>query len=323
VGKFLLDVFSGTQLAGLLYLGAALGVSIPVAKAHRKGKGVPLDRRNLFLLAGAILFGGILGPLFLLAGLRLASAASVSLWLNLEFVATLLLGHLFFKDHLGRHGWLGAALVGGASLSLSLDGNTAPWQAGAFIVLACLCWGLDNHLTALIDGILPTESTFWKGLAAGGTNLTLGLVIADYQASAAFTVLALATGALAYGASIVLYITSAQALGAVRSQMVFASAPFFGLTLSWALLGERLTLIQGMAATLQALGISLLFRDRHAHSHVHEAMEHTHLHAHDDGHHAHGHPGLDPHVRHSHPHGHEPTVHAHPHWPDLHHRHKH
>ena len=42
----------------------------------------------------------------------------------------------------------------------------------------------------------------------------------------------LLVGTLAYGASIALYITAAQQLGATRAQMVFATAPFFGAGLS-------------------------------------------------------------------------------------------
>ncbi len=89
--KLLLEGFTPFQLAGLLYFGAA----IAVAPSALKNGGFALprrdDRQNLFRLFGAILFGGILGPVALLFGLRLAEAASVSLWLNLELVATAVL----------------------------------------------------------------------------------------------------------------------------------------------------------------------------------------------------------------------------------------
>ena len=90
--KLLLEGFTPFQLAGLLYLGAALAVA---AGALRQG-GLALprrsDRRNRYLLLGAVLSGGVLGPLALLFGLRLAQASSVSLWLNLELAATAVLG---------------------------------------------------------------------------------------------------------------------------------------------------------------------------------------------------------------------------------------
>ena len=58
-----------------------------------------------------ILFGGLLGPLLLLIGLRAANAASVSIWLNMELVATAILGVLIFKDSLDKFTWIGVILT--------------------------------------------------------------------------------------------------------------------------------------------------------------------------------------------------------------------
>jgi drug/metabolite transporter (DMT)-like permease len=323
LSKGLLAHWSPQQLAGLLYLGAALGTSLPMALNRKALLAIRLNRANALRLCGAILFGGILGPVFLLQGLRAASAASVSLWLNLEMVATAALGALLFKDHLGRLGFLGAACVLAAGIFLSWGEGAAGLQAGMFLGLACLCWGIDNNLTSLIDGLLPVQSTFFKGLFAGGCNLALGLWLAPHAGPWAAAFPALLLGAFSYGASIVLYVGAAQNLGATRSQMVFASAPLFGLLVAFVWLREPLTAYHAAALVLQAMGIFLLFRDRHSHVHTHEATEHTHSHRHDDGHHGHVHGGEPADLRHSHPHSHEPMTHAHPHWPDIHHRHGH
>jgi drug/metabolite transporter (DMT)-like permease len=321
--KALLTGLSAFQLAGLLYLGAAIGVA-PFA-LRQGGLRLPSkgDRRNRFRLAGAIAAGGVAGPVFLLFGLKAADAASVSLWLNFELAATAAMGAFFFREQLGRLGWAGVvmAFAGAAALS-GLDGF-ASLGAALLVLAACICWGLDNHLTALIDGITPAQSTFWKGLVAGVTNLALGIALAPLEASAASLSVALVVGALAYGASIVLYISAAQGLGATRAQIVFSSAPFFGVLLSVALLGEALHAVHGISAALFIGAIALLAMDRHAHGHTHEAMEHEHEHRHDDGHHDHVHAGLPGRTRHSHRHRHEPATHVHAHLPDLHHRHRH
>jgi len=183
--------------------------------------------------------------------------------------------------------------------------------------------GLDNHFTSLIDGITPSQSTFWKGLVAGSVNLLIGLLLHSYDASAAVTLGALVIGIFSYGASITLYITAAQGMGATRAQMFFASAPFFGVALSALVLGETISTIQLVAAGLLAVSLTALFRDRHHHKHEHDEMEHEHVHRHDDDHHDHTHPNLAPGTRHSHWHEHNAVEHAHPHWPDLHHRHRH
>ncbi len=323
ISKPLLAHLSNYHLAGLLYLGAALGV-LPILLRERKFH-LPwrMDRDTTIRLAGSILFGGILGPLALLAGLRLASAASVSMWLNLETVFTALLGHFIFKDYLTPRCWVAAGGILFAAVILAAGEGAAGLEAGLLVALACLCWGLDNHFTALIDGISPAESTFWKGLTAGLTNLLIGLSLAPMIAAPQWITAGLAIGFVSYGLSIVLYITAAQRLGATRSQLIFSSAPFWGVLLSVFLLREPFSLKQLAATIILALAIILMFREQHQHHHTHVAQAHEHLHAHEDGHHTHSHPGLPPATRHLHPHAHPALTHSHAHWPDLHHRHLH
>jgi drug/metabolite transporter (DMT)-like permease len=321
--KWLLADLTPFQLAGLLYLGAALAVA---PAALRQG-GFALPRRadgpNRMRLWGAVLFGGILGPLALLFGLQAAASTSVSLWLNAELAATAALGALIFRDHLSGKGWLGVAAAIAASALLAWEPGSAGWIPGVLVLAACLCWGVDNHLTALIDGITPSQSTLWKGAVAGAVNLAIGTALSPLSASWYAVAAALLVGALSYGASIVLYIRAAQAMGATRAQVLFATAPIFGVVLAVVGLGEAFTLTHGLAALLFAAGIVFLMIESHAHDHEHEATTHEHYHGHDDDHHTHVHPGLPAWVRHTHRHEHESMRHRHAHWPDLHHRHSH
>jgi drug/metabolite transporter (DMT)-like permease len=210
-----------------------------------------------------------------------------------------------------------------AGVVISSGGGWPGWLAAGLVAGACVCWGLDNHLTALIDGITPARSTFWKGLVAGTTNLAIGFAIEPLGASPSVLGAALIVGALCYGASIALYIASAQSLGATRAQAVFASAPFVGAGLSFALLSEPVASVHLIGAGVLVVSVMLLFLSQHEHVHLHEATEHMHAHSHDDGHHLHAHPDVPAATRHSHWHRHERVVHAHPHWPDIHHRHRH
>jgi drug/metabolite transporter (DMT)-like permease len=319
--KWLLGALTPLQLAGLLYLGAALGVAPAVLRA--RSRALPCDRTGRRRLLGAVVLGGGLGPVLLLLGLSLASAASVALWLNLELAATALLGAALFHDRLGALGWLGAGVAVGAGALLSSGEGAIGFAAGALVAAACVCWAFDNHWTALIDGVPAVATTFWKGAGAGLVNLALGASLAPFEASALGVGAALATGALCYGASIVLYVTAAQALGATRAQVAFASAPLFGVGLAALWLGEPLSLLQLVVAAALALSAALVLRDRHGHLHEHEAIAHVHRHRHDDGHHLHAHPDPQPAEAHAHWHTHGPLSHAHAHWPDLHHRHRH
>jgi drug/metabolite transporter (DMT)-like permease len=321
--KALLGSLEPFQLAGLLYLGAALGMAPLVALQRRAGARLRLDRANALRLAGAVLFGGVLAPVLFLAALRLTLAGSVSLLLNLEMVATAVLGVALFREHLGRLGWLGVSGVVAAGALVAGAGGWPGLVAALLMAAACACWGLDNNLTALVDGVTPARATLLKGAAAGAVNLAIGCASDPLRAEPGVIAAAVAVGALSYGASIALYIAAAQELGATRAQAVFASAPFVGAVLAFAVMGEPFGAAHVAACLLLLPSLTALFLSQHAHTHTHEALEHVHSHRHDDGHHLHAHPGQSPALRHSHPHRHEPLVHAHPHWPDLHHRHGH
>jgi drug/metabolite transporter (DMT)-like permease len=321
--KLILKSISPFQLAGLLYMGAALGVA---PRLIIKKDLTPLGRiapRSRWLLIGAISCGGILGPLALLSGLKIGQASSVSLWLNLELAFTALLGHWLFHDHLHRTGWIALTGIVAASVILTGGGGQLAVKSGLLVALACLFWGFDNHFTALIDGITPSESTFWKGIVAGSVNLGIGLVSSPYVASWQATCAALLVGVFCYGISIVFYITATQTLGATRSQMFFSTAPFFGMGLSILALGEMIRPIQLMAAFLYIVSLVLLFVGRHSHPHSHRSTKHEHWHEHGDAHHAHIHPGSQRDKSHIHAHEHEGSEHSHSHLPDIHHRHKH
>ena len=323
LSKLLLGSLSQFQLAGLLYLGAGLGMVPFVIHRRRSSPRHRLDPRNTRRVVAAVLFGGCLGPVFLLLGLTAARASSVSLWLNLELAATAILGRLFFRDHLGRAGAVGAAGALAAGVLVTVSEGPAGVVPALWVCAACVCWGLDNNLTSTVDALTPPEMTMVKGLVAGTVNLFIGTITSGSLPPAAVGLESLLVGALCYGGSIVLFITAAQRMGAARGQVVFASAPFFGVLASFLLLAERPSWYQAAAVVVFLGAIALMLRGRHSHRHLHEPLVHIHAHRHDDLHHDHAHPGLPPGTVHTHPHVHEPAEHEHPHLPDLHHRHPH
>ncbi len=325
LSKTLLDGLGPFQLAGLLYIGAAAGLLPKVLFEGGLKKVFQMNRTNKFRLSGAVVLGGIIGPVALLFGLRIAEATSVSMWLNLELVFTAVLGHFVFRDYLGKLGWLGSLGAVLAAGLLSWDGGMAGLRAGVFVSVACLSWGFDNHFTALIDEISPATNTFFKGLLAGPINLVIGLTAGSFAGGAGAIGYALALGAISYGASIALYISSAHGLGATRAQVIFASAPFFGVGGSIILLGETLSVAQTLAAGLLVLSLIPLLADSHLHEHSHHSTSHKHFHRHAEGHHEHTHEevNLPSWVPHTHEHDHDGGKHSHPHLPDIHHRHDH
>lgn len=322
--KVLLSALSPFQIAGLLGLGSAIA-SLPFVLSRGRMPIAPwqLDRTNRNRLLISLGFGGTLGPVLLLLGLQLASAGSVSMWLNLELGLTVAVAALFFKEHVGRRGWFAIAIAALGAGLLTIGEGLAGVEAGALVALACLCWALDNNATATIDGISPAETVFWKGLVSGCVNSSIALLLVGSLPALSVAFPGLIIGAFCFGTSIMLYISAAQILGAARTQTMFASAPFWGLLLSAVLLGEGLTVMQLVAAALLAVSIYMLFKLKHTHTHRHDPATHTHVHSHDDGHHGHRHDATTNGDRHAHVHSHAAEEHSHEHYPDLHHRHDH
>lgn len=307
-------------LAGLLYVGAALAATPTTVRRPPSPSALRAEWRPVAI---AVVAGGAVGPVVLMAGLARTDAATASILLNTELAATVVLAAVLFREHLGARMLWSAGII-------TVAGGMLAWQPGAnvdagalLVVAACAAWGLDNGVTAAIEQLAPEHVVMLKGVVAGGTNLAIGLMATGWgDATTPWQVLAgVAIGAAGYGASITLWVKGARELGAARGQAIFAAAPFIGAVIAWTVLGEAATGVQIVAALVAAVGVGVSLRSGHEHVHHHHEGVHDHEHVHDD-HHAHVHDdGFT--GRHSHPHAHVPLVHAHPHVPDLHHRHVH
>lgn len=329
LAKLLVEDLHPVALAGLLYLGAFLGLSMYdlFRRARHPGAGgrpAPLARGDLPYLAGAVLAGGFAGPVLLMTGLTLVSGFAASLLLNLEAVATVTIAGLVFREHLGRRLWLAISLMTAGSVILTWDPSTGTVSplGPILVVLAMVCWGIDNNLTRAISGKDAVHITTVKGLVAGSTSTALAWALGAGLGLTGTVAMALLLGALSYGASLVLFIRALEGLGAARTGTLFAVAPFVGALVSLVVLREWLGWTMVPAAAGMAAGVWLIAGERHHHGHVHAELVHDHMHRHDDGHHDHMHVG-EILVSHSHDHVHEPLVHVHAHWPDDHHRHGH
>ena len=324
LAKLLLGDVSPWLLAGLLYLGSGLGLSL--YRVLRRAPRVRLHGTDLLRLAGAVVFGGMLGPVLLLVGLSAMPASGASLLLNAEGVLTAVLAWLVFREAFDPRVGLGMlAIVAGAIVLSIPDGRAelgALWPTLA-VLGACLCWAVDNNLTRSLALNDATWLAAVKGAVAGPVNLTLALVLGAALPSAATAVAAMLIGLLAYGVSLVLFIIAMRHVGTARAGAYFSVAPFFGATVALGL-GDQATPQLLLAAVLMALGVWLHLTERHEHPHTHPAENHDHWHRHDDGHHDHEHPEpLAPRTWHRHPHLHHEVTHAHPHFPDVLHRHRH
>jgi drug/metabolite transporter (DMT)-like permease len=321
--KSLLASIDPWLLAGLLYLGSGLGLS--GYRLLRRAPPPMLSPGEWPWLVGALVVGGVVGPVLLMFGLAGMPATGASLLLNAESVFTALLAWFAFRENFDRRIALGmgAIVAGAAVLSWPDEARfSGAWPALA-VLGACLAWGIDNNLTRKVSLAAATWIAALKGLVAGGANLALAILLGASWPPGPSLAGALAVGCLAYGVSLVLFVIGLRHLGAARAGAYFSVAPFFGAVLAIPLLHESISARLLIAGALMAFGVWLHLTEQHSHAHTHDALEHEHEHEHDEHHrHAHDEPELAA-SSHSHLHRHEPITHIHPHFPDAHHRHLH
>jgi len=322
LAKVLLDDVRPQMLAGLLYVGAFVGLSLVGRSSRTEARLRRADAPRMTLM---IFTGGVVAPVLLLFGLERVTGVTGSLLLNLEGPLTIVVGVALFREHLPKQALAGAIVIFSGAFLLGLQtGNThADWIGVLLIASACGAWAIDNNLTQSLTVRDPRSIVRVKTGVAGSVNVLLALALGEHLPEVSVLGAVLVLGAVSYGLSIYFDALALRNLGAAREAAVFAVAPFAGALLAPLVLPESWDLRDVVAGVLMALGVALLLRERHQHVHRHDPMDHDHAHVHDE-HHQHEHPPeLPADEPHSHPHHHDVLLHAHAHVSDVHHRHDH
>src|SRR3954447_16536180 len=177
--KLLLATVDPVMLAGLLYLGAGVGLGICRGlPGLSSADEAPLARTAVPWLALAIGMGGVLGPILLMIGLTLNTASSTALLLNLEGLATMAIAWIVYHENVDRRLLIGAFSILAGGVVLAWNGGGIGLNLGALLVAtACLAWGIDNNVTRRISGADPVLIATLKGLVAGTVNVLLALTM--------------------------------------------------------------------------------------------------------------------------------------------------
>ena len=264
--KILLNFMPSTLMAGFLYIGAGLGMGAVALVRRARGaekKEAKLTAKELPYTVAMILLD-IAAPICLLLGLRSESAANVSLLNNFEIVATALIALAVFKEKISLRLWAGIAFVvlSCALLSVS-DFSQFQFSYGSlFVLLACVCWGLENNCTRKISSKDPLEIVLLKGIFSGSGSIVIGLCIGE-RVTIVWSVFAvLGVGFVAYGLSIFFYVHAQRLLGAARTSAYYAIAPFIGTLLSLAVFREIPPYTYYIALALMAAGAWICSGDK-------------------------------------------------------------
>jgi drug/metabolite transporter (DMT)-like permease len=109
--KQLLSDQSPLLIAGLLYLGSGIGLTLVRFIRDRGWQSPHMAQGDWGWLVAAIAFGGAAGPALLMMGLQQTAAGTASLLLNLETVLTAVLAWIVFKENTDRRIVLGTRTV--------------------------------------------------------------------------------------------------------------------------------------------------------------------------------------------------------------------
>lgn len=264
--KILLDYMPSTIMAGLLYIGAGIGMGaialIRKLKKNENGE-MKLTMKELPYTVAMILLD-IAAPICLLFGLKSTSAANASLLNNFEIVATAIIALAIFKEKISKRLWFGILFVTLSCVLLSFEDITSlQFSFGSlFILAACVCWGFENNCTRKISSKDPLQIVLLKGVFSGLGSLTIGLLIGE-RITVLWSVFAvLGVGFVAYGMSIFLYVYAQRILGAARTSAYYAVAPFIGTFLSLLLFREAPHYTYFIALGFMAIGAWLSSNDK-------------------------------------------------------------
>lgn len=264
--KLLLDYMPSTLMAGFLYLGAGFGMGV-VALVRRFGKREyaeeKITKQDLPLTLLMIVLD-ILAPIFLLLGLSFTTAANASLLNNFEIVATALIALLVFQEKISPRLWFGIGFVTASCALLSFeDVSGLRFSLGSvFILIACLCWGVENNCTRCLSAKDPLEIVLLKGIFSGLGSVSIGFVLGERITHLWSVFAVLGVGCVAYGFSIFVYVYAQRLLGAARTSAYYAVAPFIGALLSLAIFREMPPYTFFIALMLMAVGAWLCSSDK-------------------------------------------------------------
>jgi len=310
-----------------LWLSAALYAGVACVLAFARLERRSLARADVPWLFASALVGGVAAPVLLVVGLRATDAATASLLLATEPVATAAIAWLVVREHASRRTVAGMACIALGAIVLAWRGSPTASLGGLAVVGAAACWGIDNNLARRIASSNAVAVSAIKGIVAATAATMLAVALHDVRPAATSFGLGALLGLVGYGFSLILYMRALRVLGTARTGAYFATAPFAGALLALAFGSAPLGVPLVLAGALMALGVWLHATERHEHEHIHPAEEHEHWHAHDDEHHVHAHTDLETveayAAPHAHIHSHERIAHVHAHTPDEEHRHSH
>lgn len=280
--KLLLKNIDPTMMASYLYLGAGLGVGILFLVTRKKEKehSEKYTKKDIPYVIGMIVLD-IIAPILLMFGILDSASSNASLLNNFEIVCTSVIALVIFKELVSKKMWIAISLITLSSFILSFEDITSfklSWGS-IMVLLATLCWGLENNCTRNLSNKNTYSVVMIKGIFSGLGSLVVALCLKESFAHIGYILLAMLLGFVAYGLSIFFYIKAQGVIGASKTSAYYSVAPFIGTFLSFIIFKDRLTWAYFLGLGIMIIGTIIVVVDtlenRHSHAHTH-IIKHTH-----------------------------------------------
>ncbi len=273
--KLLLTYVPETLMASFLYLGAGIGVSMMyLFKFKNEQKSEQLVKTDFPYAIGMIALD-IIAPIFLMIGISKGTASNASLLSNFEIVATTLIALVIFKEKVSVKLWIGIAFI---LLSCSLlsvkDSGTIQFSVGSiFVILATICWGLENNCTKKISNKSTYQIVILKGICSGIGSLIIALVLKEKFPEFIYLLLTMLLGFIAYGLSIFTYVRAQRYIGAAKTSSFYSIAPFIGVLIAFVFFKEKISSLYIISLILMIIGVTFVSSDvlskQHSSANIH------------------------------------------------------
>ena len=264
LAKPLVSTVNPLLLSSMIYLIVAVTLT-PLA--HKQP--FSANKKNYLLILAIAICGAVIAPSLFFVGLTHASASDAALIANGEVFFSVLLAMAFFKERLGKLGYVATVLVLAGMIIVTTDLNFSDFTLqqihyqDMLLILSMLFWGIDNNLSRILAQKIHVAKIAQIKSAIGGTIM---LVIAIFGFGVPLNVQMsqippiLVLGVVGFAVSLYFFLQSLKRISTVRTVLIFSMSSVFGLVAASVFLQEQISWYQIMAAGIMIFGIYLMNR---------------------------------------------------------------
>lgn len=262
LAKPLVSTVNPLLLSSMIYLIASATLT-PFAQKQSFQK----TKKNYLLILAISICGATIAPSLFFIGLTHASASDAALIANGEVFFSVLLAMIFFKERLGKIGYVATVLVLAGMIIVTTDLNFSDFTLqqlhyqDMLLILSMLFWGIDNNLSRIMAEKIHVAKIAQIKSAIGGTILFVIAVFGfgvplNIEPSEIPPILVL--GMVGFAASLYFFLQSLKRINTVRTVLIFSMSSIFGLIAASVFLQEQISYYQIIAAGIMFGGVYLM-----------------------------------------------------------------